>query len=371
MSPKKKKSRKAKSVIIEPLYKDQNATSFNKPITSIVEQPEFNRIFFSLLDLSMKLIQEIQRSNPGMTIVDLEGLSEENTRILAQAIDAVGEQILKEDDTILIDIVDKLHHLRKRLIKSGQRQLIKEVEFYIEFFSSDQDVREIAHSNLIREIILKHFFIFAEFSETLEAKLGYSLDEVLLEEKGDDENLEAVVNEFEERYPGFIAKTFDVEESELESEISQEDILEIFNSGMQSIVNEEIVLNLFTQKEIKKGAEIAKTFYEALTPKEKQMVQSGSGNFAKSEAFMQEIERFLDTILTPKRMDKILQKIEKIMKKPKYQLLTVFFDSLLFYLVELDRKNAINKILIYIFSAEVRRAFKKSTDLPTLLFWYL
>ncbi len=368
MSTKKKKTSKKKSAIIEPLYKDQNINFFNEPAMAIAEQPEFNRIFFPLMDLFLVLAGEMQKIDPELAFVPLEEPSEENIQAFARAIDAAATRILQADEGIILDILDTLHALRKRLLKSGERQLIGEVESLIEFLSEEQPYEEIARSLLIRELVLKHFYIFNEFSATVEEQLGVSIEQAFLNGLMDDERLEAIIDDFEKRYPGFFAMTF---EQMSEPDLPEDVIAEIFSDGMERIMNEEIVLNLFTKKEIEKGAELADKFYRTLSPKEKEMIQNGSAHFKKSEVFIHEIERFLAETLTAKRMKQLIRKLEKLSNQPKYQSLTIFFRIFISYLDHMDKKTAIRSILLFIFAAEAREAFKKSTSLATLLYWYL
>lgn len=371
MSTKKKKPSKKKSAIIEPLYKDQPPNSFKEPLTSVVEQPEFNQILFPLMDLFLILAEEMEKIDPKLAFIRLDQPSEENIQALAKAIDATATRLLQADEGIILDILDTLHALRKRLIKSGERQLIGEVESLIEFLSEEEREEEIARSFLIRELILKHFYIFNEFSSVVEEQLGINIEQAILEGLTDDERLDAIVDDFEKRYPGFIAMTFDAEEFAPEAKTPEDRFFEILNDGMERVLDGEIILNLFSKEEIEGGAELAKSFYKGLTSKEKELIQSGSGYFPKSEAFRQEIKRFLEDKLTPKRMNKLIQKIEGLKKNPENRSFLEFLEALYLYLEILDKKDAISAILSFIFAAEAREAFKKSTSLATLLYLYV
>lgn len=368
MSPKKKKTTKKKSAIIEPLHKDQNTGAFIDPAISVTEQPEFNRILFPLMDLFLILAEEIQKIDPELASVRLDQPSKKHVQALATAIDAAAIRIIQANPSIIIDIHDTLHGLRKRLVKSGDRQLLGEVETLIEFLGTEQSEEKIARSNLIRELALKHFYIFNEFTSTIEEQLGHTIDEVFFEGMGDDEKLDVIINDFENRYPGFIAMTLEVKDPI--AEMSEEEFIEIFNAGMKSILNEKLVLNLFTKEEIEKGAELAEKFYKTLTPKEKQLIQNGSPHFQKSEMFRHEIEDFLNDILTAKRMEQLIGKLEKLSSQPDYRSFAVFFEIFISHLNYLDKKTAIASILIFVFAAEARIAFQKSTALPPLLFEY-
>jgi hypothetical protein len=371
LSTKKKKPSKKKSAIIEPLYKDQPPNSFKEPLTSVVEQPEFNQILFPLMDLFLILAEEMEKIDPKLAFIRLDQPSEENIQALAKAIDATATRLLQADEGIILDILDTLHALRKRLIKSGERQLIGEVESLIEFLSEEEREEEIARSFLIRELILKHFYIFNEFSSVVEEQLGINIEQAILEGLTDDERLDAIVDDFEKRYPGFIAMTFDAEEFAPEAKTQEEKIFEIFEEGMERVLDGEAILNLFSKEEIEEGAELAKSFYKGLTSKEKEMIQSGIGYFPKSEAFRQEIKRFLEDKLTPKRMDELVQKVENLRNDPENQSLSDFLGTLYLYLKIMDKEAVISIILSFIYAAEAREAFKKSTSLATLLYLYV
>ncbi len=371
LSTKKKKPSKKKSAIIEPLYKDQNVNSFNEPLISIVEQPEFNQVLFPLMDLFLILAEEMQKIDPELASVRLDQPSEENIHTFARAIDAAATRLLQADDGIILEILDTLHTLRKRLIKSGERQLIEEVESLIEFLSEEEREEEIARSFLIRELMLKHFSIFNEFSSVVEEQLGINIEQAILEGLTDDERLDAIVDDFEKRYPGFIAMTFDAEEFAPEAKTPEDRFFEILNDGMERVLDGEIILNLFSKEEIEEGAELAKSFYKGLTSKEKEMIQSGIGHFPKSVAFRQEIKRFLEDKLTPKRMNELVQKVENLRNDPENQSLSDFLGTLYLYLKIMDKEAVISIILSFIFAAEAREAFKKSTSLATLLYLYV
>lgn len=370
----KKKSKKA---IIEPLYKNQDK-GISKGILqsaatadAIVEQPEFDQVFFPIAEMLLILGTVIAKIDPSMIQEPKEGMpSFQEMNNFNKAISETTKQILEIENGLVPDVLETLFELSNRLAKFGDKKLKNETDALIEFLNRKHRVEKLANLPIFQLLILKHIRIFEEFNSELEERLNQTFEEIIEEGPADSEVFEAIIDNYDERYPGFYEKLF-MPDDEDEIESDEEELTEIFKEGMEGILNNEIVLNLFTKKEMEQGAKLAEDFYKKLSAKEKELVQNMSDKFSKESDFSKAVVEFLQEKITPKRMDKIIHKIEKIAQKSEYPFYDDFFELFIPFLKSKDPEDAVDPILEEIFAAEARLAFENSTNIATLLYWYI
>ena len=370
----KKKSKKA---IIEPLYKNQDEGISKGQLQSfatadaIVEQPEFDQVFFPIAEMLLILGGEMAQIDPSMIQEPKEGMpSLQEMNNFNKAISETIKRIIEIDNGLVQDVFVTLIELSNRLAQSGDKQLKNETDALIEFLSRKHRMENLADLPIFRALILKHIRIFEEFNSELEGSLGQRFDEIIEEEPTDPEVLQAIIDKFDARYPGFYEKMF-MADDEDETEYDEEELTEIFKEGMEAILNNEIVLNLFTKKEMEQGAKLAEDFYKKLSSGDKELIQNMSNRFSKESEFSKAVVDFLQELITPKRLNKIIHKIEKIAQKSKYPFYDDFFEIFIPFLKSKNPKDAVDPILEEIFAAEARLAFENSTSIATLLYWYI
>ena len=369
--------KKRKKAIIEPLYKNQDEGISKEQVQSfatadaIVEQPEFDQVFFPIAEMLLILGGEMAQIDPSMIQEPKEGMpSFQEMNNFDKAISETTKRILEIDNGLVQDVFVTLIELSNRLAQSGDKQLKNETDALIEFLSRKHRMEKLADLPIFRSLLLKHIRIFEEFNSELEESLNQTFEEIIEEGPADSELFEAIIDKYDERYPGFYEKMF-MPDDEDETEYDEEELTEIFKEGMEAILNNEIVLNLFTKKEMEQGAKLAEDFYKKLSSRDKELIQNMSNKFSKESDFSKAVVDFLQEKITPKRLHKIILKIEKIAQKSKYPFYDDFFELFIPFLKSKNPEEAVDPILEEIFAAEARLAFENSTSIATLLYWYI
>ncbi len=366
--------KKRKKAIIEPLYKNQDERSLKvqslSAASAIVKQKEFDRVYFPFVELLMIFGATLQEINPQMVQVPIDGIQTlEEMDALNKAFYETTKRILEIDYELIPFLIDTLSELSKRLAKSRDKQLKNDTDVLIEFLNKEHRIEKLAELPIFRELIVKHFHIFEYFHTELEVSLDQTFEEIMEEGPSDSDVFEAIIDNYDKRYPGFYEKLFMPEEDDFDSLTI--DNVDIFNNGLFAIFESEIILNLFSKKEMEQGAKLAENFYKKLSVKDKKLVQNINDKFSKDEEFAEVVVRFLKERITPKRMNRIIQKVEKAAQKQEYQSYEDFFDMFISYLKSEWLEEVIDSTLKNIFAAEARLAFENSTNKATLLYWYI
>ncbi len=377
MTSKKKFGKKKKKAIIEPLYKPTQPAYFiqEKFITAtinIILQKEFNALLLPLVDLSEIFAEKLTELKPDILDTPPNPNDPDYIELYDQALIKTAKEFLAKDDEFIDNIMDNLLAINERLKAEPDKMLEKDVQLVIDFFKHKHSPSEIALFPLTREIILKHFTVFNEFTLKLEEEFGQSFPDFNENDPQEFEKYFEIVNAFDDRYPGFFEMLIGETDDDDEEELNLDEIEDVINQGIAAVVDGEFELDLFTKQELDKGLESAKQFYRQLSDSDKEKLRSFDARFnKKAKEFSDILSMCLIEVCTHSRLKQMGKKLQRYQKNPKYGSWYYFLDILKTMVAETNEMEMIITILTMIYTGQLRRVNRDAAQPYALLFWYL
>ncbi len=374
---------KKKKAIIEPLYKnDAPFVEIHDPMMDatydVLNQPEFDEIFFpypklmSALSLEQSLLEMIQKNFSPNQPPDLKKI-----KLFNRYMNKVLRALIKAYPLGIDNILETLDSLQHRAEEEKDKTLMKNVQLIRESLQTKRSTKKLAASVFLRELVLKQMGIFSQFDDELVERLGYDFETIIMDNANSDEELlEEIIEKFSKRYFGFGYMLLGLDEEDLSeedensSEFSLEEIAQIVTDGMEDVANGILFLNLFTKREIEDGLQMADDFYKELSDSDRERLQMMEADFPKSYKFRERILEYLNKKIDKRRIEKMVQKIEKYKYKSKYTVWIDFFLLLQRIISDMDTYPFGMQILVDIYFAEVRQHVGKTVAFAPLIFWY-
>lgn len=348
------KPKNKKRTIIEPLIPEQeNQEKFdmdvNEASAHLLNQEEFNRIIFPLIDVLGIFLDEFSSLMPELESEQLPEKIDQN-------------KIEKNYHKALNNVI-------KRFTKEYVINKVTNVLFDIEDRLKDEPDDDL----LISIYTLLYFMNKTDDSE----KLGQSISDILKEGPKDEAIFDSIVDDFEEMHPGFSRSMFRGEEFDFDIDFDEDydddDLyydLELIRSGVQNILNGDLDFDIFTKKEIEKGLALADAFYARLSENDKKKVERMDESFTGGKEFVDEIAAYLKEKLTPTRLKRIALKLEAYFDEEGYEKWDLFIEYLLF-MIEVDEDtDLLFPILLSIYFSQLRKFGDQETYPSHKLFWF-